>query len=141
MAKNRSYSSSSSGNSYIWLIMGLFLMIGLFVLLMYLKQNREKFQLEDKTIPVLKYYYMEGCGHCQDFNLVWEGTTDSQGNKKSGLVDIIKNAKLEKILIDGNTPANINSAPTIMLEVNGKEIEYNGSRSVEDIKNFIDKNI
>ena len=65
----RSLSSSKGGNTKILIILGIFafaIIIGTLVGKTYL--NKENFKNTNQLI----YLYMEKCGHCKNFNTVWE---------------------------------------------------------------------
>jgi thiol-disulfide isomerase/thioredoxin len=90
---------------------------------------------------VLEYYYMDGCGHCDNFNNsgVWERLNNSYGNniefKKYNMRD--SKDRIEKYSISG--------FPTIIIidksNSEKKLEEYNDDRTYDKFKIFIEKYI
>jgi thiol-disulfide isomerase/thioredoxin len=88
---------------------------------------------------VLEYYYMDGCGHCDNFNNsgVWEKLNNSYGNniefKKYNMRDC--KDRIEKY--------NISGFPTIIIidksNSEKKLEEYNDDRTYDRFKIFIEK--
>jgi thiol-disulfide isomerase/thioredoxin len=88
---------------------------------------------------VLEYYYMDGCGHCDNFNNsgVWDKLNNSYGNniefKKYNMRDC--KDRIEKY--------NISGFPTIIIidksNSEKKLEEYNDDRTYDKFKIFIEK--
>lgn len=87
----------------------------------------------------LYYFYSPHCMHCRNFDPVW----DSLQN------ELRKFNNLSVYKIDGTNPNNTNLVfyygisgfPTIILEGPNKNIEYTGDRSLDDLYNFVTRNI
>jgi len=90
---------------------------------------------------ILEYYYMDGCGHCDNFNNsgVWDKLNNSYGNniefKKYNMRD--SKDRIEKYSISG--------FPTIIIidksDSEKKLEEYNDDRTYDKFKIFIEKYI
>jgi hypothetical protein len=97
----------------------------------------ENFQ-SDKSYT-LEYYYMDGCGHCIDFNKskIWEKLEAENWEN----VTLKKYNRLEKM--DRIKKFNITGFPSIILVKDDELIEsYNGHRTFNAISAFIkSKNI
>ena len=77
----------------------------------------------------LTYYYMNGCGHCNNFNPIWDKFT----NDYNGPPDIT----FEKIE-SKDAPSTIKGFPTIVLtKSDGSTSEFNADRTVGELQNFI----
>ena len=78
----------------------------------------------------LTYYYMEGCGHCKNFNPIWdEFTSDYKGPPT------ITFEKIES----KNAPSSVKGFPTIILtKSDGSTSEFNAKRTIGELQNFID---
>ena len=85
----------------------------------------------NKIDLTLKLYYTEWCGWSKRFLPVWEQL------EKSNLW-----CKLVKINCENNKGlcANVPGYPYITLEKNGKQIDYNGDRTYDDLIKFINNN-
>ena len=97
----------------------------------------EKFSSHKKY--TLEYYYMDGCGHCTDFNKskVWEKLEAENWEN----LTLKKYNRLEKM--DRIEKFNITGFPSIILVKNDELVEnYNGHRTFNAISAFIkSKNI
>lgn len=77
----------------------------------------------------LTYYHMNGCGHCQNFNSVWDEFTSNY----SGPPEIT----FEKIE-SKDAPSNVKGFPTIILtKADGSSSEFNADRTIGELQNFI----
>lgn len=93
-----------------------------------MKKSREGFE---GGVGNLMYFFMPGCGHCEQFNPEWE--------KLQGLVDTNR-ASLKLTKIDGTDDANqalvdqyvVKGFPTIILEIGGKATPYDGKERTAD---------
>ena len=85
--------------------------------------------------PTLRYIYMQSCGHCKNFNPVWE-ELKTEVEKQS------INIKLEKLDLQAEENKEkcegISGAPTIVyIGTDDKSTEYKGERNVNEIINFL----
>jgi thiol-disulfide isomerase/thioredoxin len=97
---------------------------------------REDFESQPAT---LKLFYADWCGHCKRFKPTFENELP-RAIRNSGL-----GCKLVAINADEQPDLvrryNVKGFPTMILERNGRLIEYNGDRTVSDIERFISKNL
>jgi hypothetical protein len=79
-----------------------------------------------KEIPKkLTFYYTDWCHYCTEFKPIWHLLR----NKLSIPAFEVNCSYME------NPP--VHSFPTIMLDINGRQIEYVGDRTIEGITDFI----
>lgn len=84
----------------------------------------------DKTLTLIK---AEWCGHCRRFKSIWEELPTHIKGINFKLLDSEENKKeIEKYDILGY--------PSIFLEIGDKKISYEGERSIEKIKEFVENN-
>jgi thiol-disulfide isomerase/thioredoxin len=79
---------------------------------------------------VVNYYFLPGCPYCRDFDPTW--------NKFS--TEMAGRATFNKI--DGSNttvPEYVKGYPHIEFMVNGEPKEYNGDRSINDLKNNLNR--
>lgn len=136
--KSSKSSKSTESSLGIWIVLGLLLI--LIIIIIFAGGFYKRFE-KFTNPPTLKYFYMETCPHCTDFNPVWDKLESKITNDKI-------NIKLVKYnLHDGNSGEKeaskyeVSGAPTIILDdINNKAIEYKGNRTVDDIITFIKEN-
>lgn len=135
MAKSafKNMSSKHTIGSLIFLILAVF--IGAFLLNYFigggLFNTIEPFDNNTKLV----YYYMEGCGHCNNFNSVW---TDFTSQYEGNLTLEKLNQKDHESDIKKH---NITGFPSVVLvSPNGDKIaDFEEDRSVESLNDFINK--
>lgn len=132
----KSFKTKKGSNYSKWLIPLLVitvLFVGMMFFVMYSTPYLEKFTNSSAT---LEYYYMQSCPHCNNFTPVWEEL--GRRVKNEGISVSLKKYDLQspenKVKVDKN---NITGAPTIILEKNGKSIEYHGNRTTEALLKFV----
>jgi len=99
----------------------------------------ESFAFNDDA--VFRLIYVDWCGHCAhakpEFDLLGKLYTTSSG----------KNVVIEKINGDSQRDlvekldVDVRGYPTILLTANGVTKKYNGERTYEDFKNYLDQNV
>ena len=123
------------------LVVGLLLLLGL----AYLLQRKKKEAFENAKV-VLTYYYLPSCGYCQQFKPVWSAFMREIANNKSIMVREGKSAEeKEWKAIDGSKPENaaevrekgITGFPTVIKTENGKDVTFEGDRTVENLRTFV----
>jgi|LauGreDrversion4_2_1035121.scaffolds.fasta_scaffold62006_4 thioredoxin-related protein len=135
-------SSKKSDNTYIYVILGVFLFAIVVGTIIGTQRNRirEFFTNEETAKGKLVYLYMNGCPHCEDFNKDWNEITAELGKDKTIGIDTAKfNLSGEgKELADKN---NIDYAPAIIfVKSNGKTSVFEGtSRSKMEILDWANK--
>jgi len=119
----------------ILIVIVVFLLISIFVLSYYINNNSIENFTGNKSI---EYYYMNGCSHCEKFNVsgIWEELKNTYGKN----IEFNKYENREHP--DRVAKYNITGFPTIIITNNGNIIEeYVGNRSKEDLEKFIKRNI
>jgi thiol-disulfide isomerase/thioredoxin len=82
---------------------------------------------------ILKYFHMDGCGHCKKFDPTWDEFVKQHDEAGTGI-------KLEKIEA-ANAPDNINGYPSIhLMDGNNKVDELKGERSVASLNALCQNN-
>ena len=87
----------------------------------------------------MEYYYMEGCGHCEDFSNsgVWDNLNSEYGDKLEFKKYNMKDCK------DRINKYEISGYPTIIIidksNFEKKLEEYNDDRKYEKMKAFVQK--
>lgn len=132
----------SFGNDiFIMISIIFFLLLAIAVLFAYNKNKiMEAFTGEsaDKKYR-MEYYYMEGCGHCEDFSNsgVWDNLTSEYGDKLEFKKYNMKDCK------DRINKYEISGYPTIIIidksNFEKKLEEYNDDRKYEKMKAFVQK--
>lgn len=80
----------------------------------------------------LYLFKADWCGHCNQFKPIWDKMQQSELNKKINFVTYDADKDKQKIAKEA-----INGYPTLILKKDGKSIEYEGSRDMESLKEFI----
>ena len=135
-------SSFFKSDIFIMISIIFFLLLAIVILLAYNKNKiMETFKntSDDDKKYRIEYYYMDGCGHCEDFSKsgVWDKLNSEYGNKLDFKKYNMKDCKdrLDKYEISGY--------PTIIIiDKSGSEKkleEYNDDRRYEKMKVFVGK--
>ena len=83
-----------------------------------------------RTTPIITLYYATWCSACSGFRPIWDEF------KKQ-----VKIKVREKDCSDNNSCPNIPGFPTIILTTSsGKNINYTGDRTVQDLLDFVSSN-
>jgi thiol-disulfide isomerase/thioredoxin len=123
----------------VWICIGILFMLGLtyYIYLKYIKKDKKEFipneEYVDKSI---KYecilFYTEWCPHCKKTIKEWadykNGFSDSRA--KFTLVDCDKNKDIAEIY-------EIESYPTIVMVLNGKNYVFDSNFSKESMDKFV----
>lgn len=81
----------------------------------------------------LTFYHMNGCGHCDKFNSVWDDFTSNY----SGTPQL----NFEKVGSD-NAPSSVTGYPTVILtSKDGSTSEFNADRTTGELQRFISDNL
>jgi thiol-disulfide isomerase/thioredoxin len=112
---------------YKWILIGLLVVLGILLIVSIMRKKREGFE---SGAGKLMYFYMPGCGHCNEFNPQWE--------KMQSKIDQDRLA-LTLTKIDGTDDANkdlvnqykVNGFPTIILEIGSNSSTYDGERTAD----------
>lgn len=81
----------------------------------------------------LTYYYMNGCGHCEKFNPIWEEFTKNYSGTPPITFEKIESA---------NAPSSVKGYPTVILtKKDGSTSEFNAQRTVGELQRFISDKI
>ena len=93
--------------------------------------NSENFENNGQKKVV--YFYMNGCGHCNNFTPIWDQFCSANSSS-------IKTYKFEQAQVQEQISSySISGFPTILLldENNAKIDEYSGERSVEALTSYV----
>ena len=91
----------------------------------------------NNEIYVFKFFYADWCPHCRNFKSIWNDLKENYKSDKIKFedVDCVANENIAE-------QSNIEGFPTLRLySTDNKYDEYNGSRSLENIKEYLDKKI
>ncbi len=76
------------------------------------------------------FVYAPWCGHCQKFKPTWDKLKKKFYNKIPFYeINYETNKELAKNL-------NVNAFPAILFRHNGRQVDYNGNRTLADLENF-----
>jgi len=114
-----------------------FLGVVIFSVLMYVLFSGKCFEsFTDGDGPVLHYFYMEKCPHCNDFNPVWEEV--SKKMKETQMKVSMKKVNLQdeanKELVN---KYGVSGAPTIIFVNGEKSTEFNDERTSDAVLQFV----
>ena len=132
----------SFGNDiFIMISIIFFLLLAIAVLFAYNKNKIMEAFMGDSADKKyrMEYYYMEGCGHCEDFSNsgVWENLNSEYGDKLEFKKYNMKDCK------DRIDKYEISGYPTIIIidksNFEKKLEEYNDDRKYEKMKAFVQK--
>jgi hypothetical protein len=121
----------------IYIVLILLLILGYLLCSNYFKNNQQVQQIvqnenfaSTKKKPVLKLYYTNWCGWSKKFLPVWQ---QLEGNLP---------IQMEKIDCEKNPEKcqGVAGFPFIVLERENNRLNYNGNRTVNDIKRFVQNN-
>ena len=94
--------------------------------------NTNVIEQENYSNDNIVLYYADWCGHCKQFMPEWENAANQLGSKirftKINCVNDKKRCENE----------SIKGFPTVILYRNGKKMEFNGERTVDGLKKFIE---
>lgn len=126
-----------SSNRYKKILIVLLIVLGILLVLAFLRAKRESFESGAGTIL---YFYMPECGHCKKFNPEWEKMQPMVDDKRLPL-------KLNKI--DGTQDSNkdlvnqygVQGFPTIILEIGNNSHKYDGERTAAAVLDWATKKL
>ena len=82
-------------------------------------------------------YYADWCGHCQSFKSDWNKLKPLVKEKYGGSCKEYEQSSDPEIM----KSKKIKGYPTIMIRIGNNEEEYNGSRKVDAILNYIEAHV
>jgi thioredoxin-like negative regulator of GroEL len=134
--KSAKTSESSESSNGIWLVLGLLVILIIIVIIVGgFYKSFEKFTNSNPEKFTLYYFFMDGCSHCVDFKPTWEKIiAEIKPNYPNATFSQI-NIKESEIA----TQFKVNGVPSIILvDSSNKRNDYNGDRTFDDIKKFIE---
>lgn len=84
----------------------------------------------------LTLYHANWCGHCQEFKPVWNKVKLENKNQNIKFIDL-EESELDKDKLPKIGRQTIRGFPTIKINDNGMEYEYNGKRTYKAFSKFI----
>lgn len=127
--------SSSGGDNKFTMILLIFVIVSILGSLYIVNKNRNIENFNNVNDKKLYYFYMNGCGHCIEFNTIWDKILNKYKESNIEFVKAnISDSEDAKLL-------KINSAPTIYAKNGENFIEFVGSRSEASIATFITNNL
>ena len=117
---------------YCYLFIFVLVCISAFIIGKYVLHNREGMDLPSDKSSIV-YCYMNGCGHCKDFNPIWDQFMN--GSK----LQTLNYAKVEASEDSGfMEEMGVQGFPTVIaVDSGGKKIkEHDGPRTVEALNDF-----
>lgn len=117
-------------------VIGLLLLIVFVGIIYYFLKRTETFE----SMPMMTYYYLPTCGWCKKFNPVWEKFEEKVKAEK---------VPVELRKVDGSNSDNskeledkgITGFPHVELMVGSKSVSFEGERSVDNLMEFVKKNL
>ena len=102
-------------------------------------QNINKF---NKAISMpnkksIVYFHSPNCGHCKDFNPVWDETMAGMPDMKNSIVARVSADAMGLV----NCDTNIDGFPTVLSMVGGKRKRIKRQKKCKIIKRFIKKTL
>ncbi|CAF4734040.1 unnamed protein product, partial [Rotaria sp. Silwood1] len=93
--------------------------------------------VKDNTKNVVVFFYAPWCGHCNEF----KPTYSKLAERLAGQSNIIL-TQMDATLNDIPQGFDVTGFPTIyIVPTNNKPVKYDGNRDINDLVNFIEKNI
>lgn len=123
-------------NDWLFYVM-VFLGLVIFGVLVYVLFSGKCFEsFTDGDGPVLYYFYMKTCPHCNDFNPVWEEVSKKmkEADMKVSLKKLDLQDEANKELVD---KFGVSGAPTIMFANGDKTAEFNAERTSDAVVQFV----
>jgi thiol-disulfide isomerase/thioredoxin len=96
-------------------------------------ENANVDSMNNDNSTKLVYFYMNGCGHCNNFTPIWDEFCSANSSS-------IKTYKFEQSQVQEQIASySISGFPTILLldENNAKIDEYSGQRTVEALTSYV----
>jgi thiol-disulfide isomerase/thioredoxin len=96
-------------------------------------ENANVDSMKNDSSTKLVYFYMNGCGHCNNFTPIWDEFCSANSSS-------IKTYKFEQSQVQEQISSySISGFPTILLldENNSKIDEYSGQRTVEALTSYV----
>ena len=134
--KSAKISKSSESSNGIWLVLGLLVILIIIVIIVGgFYKSFEKFTNSNSSKFTLYYFFMDGCGHCVDFEPTWTKIIAEIKPNYPNAIFEKNNIKESEIA----TQFKVNGVPSIILvDSSNKRNDYNGDRTFDDIKKFIE---
>jgi thiol-disulfide isomerase/thioredoxin len=114
------------------------LCLSLIVITIYQNNTTEHYRNKSNNIPTIVNYFSGTCPHCHAFRPIWDKFKNTISNKNIKVVDIQCDAEEN---FDVCRKRNIMGYPTVMLYTDNKNIEFEDTRSVDNLENFCQKYI
>ena len=102
------------------------------------EQELEEFQKVVGNVIAVVFFYMPGCGHCENMKPEWEKFEEVALNRNDDN-RVIAKVRSDK-MSDVNGSEDIMGFPTILKLENGKKVkEFDDDRTSENLESFLDE--
>ena len=98
------------------------------------KKTLSDFNRKSRNRVIFVKYYMDGCGHCQDLEPIWE-MIEYSIKLNYPVSDVLITQLNAEYMYEANIP-NVEGFPTISIINNNNKVDFTGNRTKEDILQF-----
>lgn len=111
------------------------LLVIVFAVVVYIFMKRQE---GFESVPVISYFYLDGCGWCKKFNPEWDKFTKMVEVEKINIVVRKVNAQEAQKEVEDE---NIQGFPHVHLKIGNKRIDFEVNRTAENLMKFVKENL